>query len=320
MPDKYAVEVEEIKKAYKTRKHLIEAIKGVTFKIEYGSITGILGPNGAGKTTLLKMVVGTIFPDNGSLKVLGVSNPVRHMNLLAPNIGVVLEGSRNIYGPLTCEQNIKYFARLHGYKSKQIDQEINSLLDYFSILDKKNVPAMKLSRGMQQKLAICTALIHKPKLLLLDEPTLGLDVQSSIDLVKVLRKINREIGVTILLTSHDLRIIQDLSTHLLMLKEGKIILNEKINNALSMFDKRRFCLASATELNFANIDYIRIEESRKETESFEYVIEVDKEKEQEFLKLIFSLQEKGVHFSTIRREEVNVEDIFFEVMRGDKKK
>ncbi len=313
--DKFAIKVEKLEKTYKTRKSVVKAIRGVSFEIEQGSITGILGPNGAGKTTLLKMIVGTILPDNGSLEVLSVSNPARHMSALAPNIGVVLEGSRNIYGPLTCAQNIKYFARLHRYRNGKIRQEIDSILNHFSILSKRDVPAMRLSRGMQQKLAICTALIHRPKLLLLDEPTLGLDVQSSIDLIKALKRINNEVGVTVLLTFHNLRVVQNLSTHLLLLRNGKIILNEKMEDALSMFDKKKFCLVSEVKLNFEGLEYVRTIESRKEKDGFKYVLEI--KKENEFSKLLYSLQEEGVHFSNIHREEVSLEDVFFEIMRGE---
>lgn len=300
--------VNNLEKSFNSSKRTVKAVDGISFEIEKGSITGFLGPNGAGKTTTLKMMIGTILPDKGEVKIFGMK-PTRHLELLSRKIGVVLEGSRNIYGPLTSAQNIRYFAKLYGHKAK--DSEIDRMLEFFSILEKKNTPVMRLSRGMQQKVAICTALIHKPEVLFLDEPTLGLDLQSSISLIEALKKLNADYGTTVILTSHDMDVIQKLSTHLLLIKAGKLILNDKMERVMKIFDKKHFHLVTEENIDFM-FDSVKIIGKKEKDNEFLYDVEV--KDEEEFFKYLFNLQEKGVHFSSIERENVKLEDIFLEVI------
>lgn len=171
------LEVCNLQKTYQQRGKRIEALRGVSFNINAGEVLAFLGPNGAGKTTSIKMIAGLIQPDSGSVRIAGC-DPQRNPQALR-SLGAVLEGSRNLYWRLTPQENLEYFGVLRGSSPKATHQQAMRLLERFGLMHKRRTPVKALSRGMQQKLAIAVALVHKPQLLLLDEPTLGLDVEAS---------------------------------------------------------------------------------------------------------------------------------------------
>lgn len=138
------------------------------------------------------------------------------------SIGLVLEGNRNLYWYLSAYENIFYYGRLMGLTDKKIEERGTSLLKFFGIYEDKNEKVGNFSRGMQQKVAIIIALLNNPKLLFLDEPTLGLDVIFKRDLIKKLKLLVNDKKVTIILTSHEIDVIEALSNRVLILKEGKI--------------------------------------------------------------------------------------------------
>ena len=162
-----AIEVIHLTKHYGT----VKAVDDISFSVKKGSICGILGPNGSGKTTTIKSICNLVIPDNGNIKICGKDNKKS-----ANRISAVFEGTRNLYWRLTPRENLRYFAGIRGLGGKRLEKDIDRLLDKFNLTDKKNVVVNNLSRGMQQKVAVAMTLICNTDVVLLDEPTLGLDV------------------------------------------------------------------------------------------------------------------------------------------------
>lgn len=235
----------DLAKAYGRGKRRFEAVRGVSLTLHRGEVLAFLGPNGAGKTTTIKMIAGLVRPDQGQVSVLG-DNPHQKPRALR-HIGAVLEGNRNLYWRLTPEENLEYFGALRRISPKLARQRGTQLLAQFGLEDKRQTPVQKLSRGMQQKVAIAVALIHNPQLLLLDEPTLGLDVEAS-ETVKVLvRQIAAE-GCSILLTTHQLDVAEELSDRVAIIRQGRIIAEQSTQALLQEFSGSTYYIEVDGEL------------------------------------------------------------------------
>ncbi len=226
------LEAQNLRKAYTDKGKSIVAVRDVSLRLSSGEVLAFLGPNGAGKTTSIKMVAGLIRPDAGWVRV-GDRDPHRHPQALR-SIGAVLEGNRNIYWRLTPQENLEYFGALKGLSSKLARQRGEELLERFHLTDKRQAQVQTLSRGMQQKLAIAVALIHQPQLLLLDEPTLGLDVEATEDVKRQVREIAQS-GCAILLTTHQLAIAEELSDRVAIINRGEIVVEEPTAELIRQF-------------------------------------------------------------------------------------
>ncbi|MHC5939466.1 ABC transporter ATP-binding protein [Nostoc sp.] len=240
------LEVCNLQKTYQQRGKRIEALRGVSFNINAGEVLAFLGPNGAGKTSSIKMIAGLIQPDSGSVRIAGC-DPQRNPQALR-SLGAVLEGSRNLYWRLTPQENLEYFGVLRGSSPKATHQQAMKLLDRFGLIHKRRTPVKALSRGMQQKLAIAVALVHKPQLLLLDEPTLGLDVEASQNVKALVREIALE-GCAVLLTTHQLDLAEEISDRVAIIQNGKIIAEESTVEIIKRFSGSTYIIEVEGELN-----------------------------------------------------------------------
>ncbi|MFS1524200.1 ABC transporter ATP-binding protein [Microbulbifer sp. 2304DJ12-6] len=211
------VEVSRIRKSYKGDH---EVVKGVSFSVNSGEIFAFLGPNGAGKTTTLKMITGLILPDSGTISINGRN--IKAGSAVLKELGSVLEGNRNLYWRMTSFENLVYFNVHKGTSLSEARTTAEELLVKFNLEEKRSVQVRNLSRGMQQKLSIAIAMAHKPKLLLLDEPTLGLDVQATVEVISLMEQLKDE-GIAIVLTTHQLDVAQRLSDRIAIIEKGEII-------------------------------------------------------------------------------------------------
>lgn len=197
----------------------IKAVDHLSFSVKEGEIFGFLGPNGAGKTTTIRMLVGLLRPDSGSAMVDGydvIRDPVRAKG----SVGVVPESS-NLYGELSAWENLIYMGQLYGVPKKEWASRSEELLREFNLLDRRDDKFQRFSRGMKRRLTIAAALIHRPHILFLDEPTTGLDVMSARGLRGVIRKLKSK-GVTIFLTTHLIQEAEDLCDRVAIIVKGKI--------------------------------------------------------------------------------------------------
>lgn len=225
-----AVCVTDLKKTFITKKKKFlktiekkefKAVDGVSFSIQKGEIFGLLGPNGAGKTTTIKMITGLLRPTSGSVQVMGIDvdkNPTRALRC----IGTVLAGDRSVYWKLTARENLEYFAALYGFKRREAKRRVEEVLTKLDLMEKADVLVEKFSTGMKQKVALGKALIPDADVVLLDEPTLGLDPQSARNLREIILDIKNQ-GKTILLTTHYMEEADLLSDRIAIIDGGKII-------------------------------------------------------------------------------------------------
>lgn len=225
-----AVEVKDIRKTFITRKKKLlrtiekkefKAVDGISFDIFKGEIFGLLGPNGAGKTTTIKMITGLLRPTSGKITVMGKDVDKKPMEALS-NIGTVLAGDRSVYWKLTARENLEYFASLYGCGKKEGKKRAEDIITRLELSDKADVLVEKFSTGMKQKVALGKALIPNAPVVLLDEPTLGLDPQSALNLREIILDIKRE-GRTVLLTTHYMEEADFLCDRIAIVDGGKVI-------------------------------------------------------------------------------------------------
>lgn len=226
------LQVQNLQKAYRFQDKISYAVQDVSLEINANQVLAFLGPNGAGKTTTIKMIAGLVLPDRGNVRING-RDP--HQEAQARRlIGAVLEGNRNLYWRLTPAENLEYFGVLRGLTRRLARQRSRVLLERFELSHKDRTMVQKLSRGMQQKVAIAVALIHQPPLLLLDEPTLGLDVEATQTVKRLVREIASE-GRAILLTTHQLDIAEELSDRVAIINQGQIVVQQQTEALIRQF-------------------------------------------------------------------------------------
>jgi len=241
-----ALEANDLRKTYRQRGKSVEAVCGVSLTVTAGEVLAFLGPNGAGKTTTIKMIAGLIQPDAGWVRIAG-RNPHRDPQALR-YLGAVLEGNRNLYWRLTPEENLEYFGMLKGLSLRVARQRGRELLARFDLLQKRRTPVQALSRGMQQKLSIAVALVHQPQLLLLDEPTLGLDVEATESVKALVREIALS-GCAIILTTHQLDIAEELSDKVAIIQKGKIVALEPKSELIRRFSGSAYTIETESKLD-----------------------------------------------------------------------
>lgn len=213
-------------------------VDNISFTLSGGEILALLGPNGAGKTTTIKMILGLVLPTAGYADIIGNDmSDSRGMRAGAQHVGAVLEGARNAYWRLSVLENLRYFGGLRGLSRKQIDTRAQELLVLLGLEQQRDVEVRKFSRGMQQKAAIANALMHDPEILILDEPTLGLDVEASRLLEETVANL-ADAGKAILLTTHVMDLAQRLAGRIFVINQGQEVANDTTAALLKRFDTR----------------------------------------------------------------------------------
>lgn len=308
------IEVKNLHKVYKKRKskELIKAVNGVNFEVYRGEILGLLGPNGAGKTTTIKTICGLLKPSEGEVFINGVD--VKKDRLKALNyISAVLEGNRNLYWRLTVRENLEYFVGNRGVSRKSVQGKIDHLLEQFNLKDKENEIVSNLSRGMQQKLAIAVALLADSEVLLLDEPTLGLDVETSYEIRKLLKEIVQENGKTIIISTHDMPVVQDLCERTVIINKGKVIADEKVENLIKLFETRAYSFTLAEDLTERQIEML--EESFPIYEMNDKQLNVTLEQEDDLYRIMDILKSESTKIEKIDRATVDFEQVFLKLIK-----
>ena len=202
-------------------KSMFTAVNGVDLEIRRGEIFGLLGPNGAGKSTTIRMLCTLLEPTSGTARVNGF-NVVTQANQVRRNLGTVLAGERSIYWKLSGRENLQYFAALYHIPPTVAKKRVEELIERMEIKDRANELVEKYSTGMRQRIAIAKALLARPPILLLDEPTLGLDPQAARNLRELIAQLKQE-GHTILLTTHYMEEADQLSDRIGIIDTGKVI-------------------------------------------------------------------------------------------------
>ena len=303
-----ALEAYNLKKTYRQSNQIVEAVKNVSLTIANGEVLAFLGPNGAGKTTTIKMMAGLIQPDAGSVRIAG-SDPHRNPAALQ-KLGAVLEGNRNVYWRLTPEENLEYFGVLKGLTRREARKSGIALLERFELLSKRRSAVQKLSRGMQQKLAIAVALIHQPQLLLLDEPTLGLDVEATEDVKVLVREIAAS-GCAILLTTHQLAIAEELSHRIAIIQKGEILTEAPTQQLIRQFSGTAYKIEIEAALDTSRITALETIGVDVINRQIIYV------RQQELLYKVLEIL-KPLPLHRVEKEEADLTQIFLKLVREGK--
>ncbi len=197
----------------------VQAVTGVDFDVREGEIFGFLGPNGAGKSTTVRMLTGVLEPTEGTATIEG--HDIRAEALLSrAHLGIVPEEA-NVYLDLSVWQNVMLMAELYGIPRRERFENANRLLESLGLADRKNQKARALSKGLRQRLMLCTALVTGPEILFLDEPTSGLDVQSARLIRQIVRERN-QMGLTVFLTTHNMDEAEEMCSRLAIINNGRI--------------------------------------------------------------------------------------------------
>ncbi|MGM0447475.1 MAG: ABC transporter ATP-binding protein [Methanobacteriota archaeon] len=306
-----ALAVEGLTKRFGDGDDAVVAVADVSLTVERGSVVGLLGPNGAGKTTLIKCALGIVIPDAGSVRVFG--NDVSDGRRAAyADVDAMLEGARNDYWRLTVRENLRYFATISGVDPDSVAARHDRLLDRLDLADKADTPVRDLSRGMKQKVSLASVLAGGAELVFLDEPTLGLDVESARTLRAELRRLAAEEGLTIVVSSHDMTTIEAVCDRVVMLSNGRIVADDTVDALLGAAASDAVRVASP-DLDAEMVDALR--------ERFE-VVYVDRESRppavtvaaggDRLYDLTDALRAAGVTVSDIRTVQPDLEDVFLE--------
>ena len=300
----YIVEVKDLKKSYEK----VDAVKGVSFSVPKGELFGLIGPDGAGKTSIFRILTTLIFPTEGKVMILN-TDVVSGYRKIRNNIGYMPQ-QFSLYQDLSVEENLAFFARIFGTTIKENYDLIKDI--YIQIEPFKDRLAGKLSGGMKQKLALCCALIHSPEVLILDEPTTGVDAVSRKEFWEMLIRL-KEKGITILVSTPYMD-EANLCDRVALIQNGEIIAIDKPEKVIRSFGRKIWAVKS-------NNIYKLI----KDLKSFDFIDTVFpfgeylhvtvKEKDIEISSLKSVLVEKNHTDLEIKEIEANIEDCFMELMQ-----
>lgn len=223
----------------------VEAVRGLTFEMDPGELLGFIGPNGAGKSTTIKILTGILFPSSGDVSVLGYV-PWKQRRQLAYHVGTVFGQRPQLWYHLPAIDTLTLFGKIYELDDRQTKRRIAELAEAFEIEDLLETPVRKLSLGQRMRCEVAASLLHKPKLLLLDEPSIGLDVVAKQHIRDAIRAMAAQENVGVLLTSHDAGDLEALCKRVIIISHGQIVYQDKVS-AL----KRSFLTSKLVEVRYA---------------------------------------------------------------------
>jgi ABC-2 type transport system ATP-binding protein len=229
---------EKSKNKHKEKNDVTVALDKVNIKIRSGELFGLLGPNGSGKTTMIKCLSTILIPDEGTALVNGF-DVNKETSMVRASLGMVVGGERTLYWKLTARDNLMYFASLYKMQRRHAKKRIEELLETFQLSDRADERLEDYSTGMRQKIAIARALLHDPPILLLDEPTLGLDPGFARKIRSQIKELSEKYGKTVLLTTHYMDEADQLCDRVAFISNGKIVAVDTPNRLKAMVNKRK---------------------------------------------------------------------------------
>lgn len=223
---------------FNRKEKIVKAVDDISLSVKEGETIAFIGPNGAGKSTTIKMLTGILYPTKGSIKICGLT-PIKDRNKLSFKIGTVFGQRSQLLPNLPLTESMEMFGVMYDMDKESIKKRIKELSDLFELNEFINQPVRKLSLGQRMRAEIATSLIHSPRIIFLDEPTIGLDVVSKKSLRDLLLKINKEEKVTIFLTSHDTEDIQSICERCVIINHGKIIIDTLTKKLIKDYVKNK---------------------------------------------------------------------------------
>lgn len=309
-----ALEVRGLTKRYGRGPGALTAVDHVSFAVPYGQVFGLLGPNGAGKTTIIKMLTGLVTPSGGTALVGGF-DVARHRGDAVRQIGAVLEGSRNVYWSLTAWQNLHYFGRLKGLRSAAIRPRAEQLLRELGLWERRHQQVGGFSRGMQQKVAVAAALVTDPPIVLLDEPTIGLDVAAARTVRQWIVRLARDEGKTVVLTTHQLAMAEELSDRVAVIRDGRVVADLPTRELLDRYVEDRYEVRAGLPVEAlagalpAGASVARADGQAR--------IGLPSADQRTLHALLATLREREVPVLSVNRVQPGLEEVFVKLVRGE---
>lgn len=233
-----------VRSLFKPEYSSVEAVNNLSFEMEAGELLGFIGPNGAGKSTTIKMLTGILHPSGGEASVLGFT-PWVDRQKLAFQIGTVFGQRPQLWYHLPAIDTFTLFGKIYELDDRETKKRIDFLAEAFEMKDLLEVPVRKLSLGQRMRCEVAASLLHRPKLILLDEPSIGLDVVAKQNIRDAIRRMNQEEGVGVLLTSHDAGDLEALCKRVIIVNHGQIVYEDKVSNL-----KRKFLTTKLVEVRY----------------------------------------------------------------------
>lgn len=294
-----------LKSILKPRYRTIKAVDQISFSVEEGEILAFIGPNGAGKSTTIKMLTGILYPDSGSASVMDI-NPTMKRKQLAYRIGTVFGQKEQLWMHLTPYDNFKFFAAIYDLKEEEAEARIEELKQVFELEEFINTPVRNLSLGQRIRCEIVASLIHRPKILFLDEPTIGLDPVVKENIRTLIKKMNKEYKTTIFLTSHDVGDIEKLCKRIIIVNHGSIVLDDSMENLKYHYLNRKIVEVKLREaMDMSDEDGINVVKSKDCNLKLE--VDITKRSIADALKLIDADNILDINISNVPLENIITE-------------
>ncbi|BDZ29755.1 ABC transporter ATP-binding protein [Lactiplantibacillus sp. WILCCON 0030] len=286
-----------------------KVIRDLSFKIEKGKIFALLGPNGAGKTTTIRLLTGLLAPTSGQIVFSNKSNQ-QIDDTFRQNIGVQDDG--NLYDNLTVIENLDLWGDFYQMPQELKHHQIDEILRFFDLFDRKNSKVGQLSKGMRQKVSIARAVFHKPKLLILDEPTSGLDPQAMDNLTHYLKKLVKSRNMTVMMCTHQLQGLEKIADSIGILKEGNLIQYGESREIIEAFWPNVVYQVVATPIDKANI-LLNKDKNVKSVCNAD-VFEVSLNAGATIANVVTDLVENNVSVSMVEKVDHTIKEVYFETI------
>lgn len=297
------VEIKDVIKRYGDR----IAVDNMSMNVREGEILGLLGPNGAGKTTLINSIIGITGINSGEIKIF---DQVMSQNnyYVKKNIGVVPQNLA-IYNEFKAYENVEYFGRLYGLKGRELKDSIRQALDFTGLWERKSEYPKKFSGGMQRRLNIACSIVHRPKLIIMDEPTVGIDPQSRNHILDSVIKLN-EMGSTVIYTSHYMEEVESLCSRVVIMDNGRLIAQGTIEELKEYVQDEQIIDIVLKNYSYSITEVVKAVYGVKECLLQEGRMKVILDKSSSLARIINSIVENGGIITKINMEDASLEDVF----------
>ncbi|MBU3090034.1 ABC transporter ATP-binding protein [Clostridium gasigenes] len=298
------LEIRELSKEFGDFK----AVDGINLTVKQGEIYGLLGPNGAGKSTIINMICGLLSKSSGEIFILN-KNAQKNSNDIKREIGIVPQEIA-IYEDLTALENVIFFGSIYGLKGKDLKEKAMKALEFVGLLDKKKQFPSKFSGGMKRRLNIACALVHEPKLVIMDEPTVGIDPQSRNHILESIKKLN-ETGTTIIYTSHYMEEVEAICTKIAIIDNGKVVAEGTKEELKAQFKEFNKIILKVS--NIENVDISKLKEIHgvDKVDCMGNTIEISTNTSIDNLdKILMVIMNSEVSIKSIEKTSIDLETVF----------
>ncbi len=295
----------------------LTAVDALSLEIQPGTLFGFLGPNGAGKTTTIRMLLGLLTPSSGSGKIMGFDIN-SESNLIREQTGALLENT-GIYEQMSAQDNLEFYGRIYQIPPQERKKRMRELLEEMDLWERRHDLAGSWSQGMKQRLALARVLLHKPKLVFLDEPTAGLDVVSAAQIRDKLKRLVEKEKVTVFLTTHNMVEAEQLCSQVSLIKEGKLIAQGSPDELRSMRDSHHLRIVGRG-FSEAIISQLSNRSDIRSVRRYNHSLELDTLNNNNNSELVTWLVGKGIQIEEIRQDQQSLEDVFLTMMEEENAK